>query len=337
MAIQPFLSTRPQKAFLGLIILQAIIVLALIAVAFGMIEDVLDTKKQQYKTVPCYFAIFALAELYEVMLVIDALYFRNVMELVGIMCFHLGLLVYSALQVHQTQKAIVTLAGNCYANCAGPGTLWSKVKILLIIVPIVNGVAFALLAWAFRSIYHEFGWAVFHHLGADPRKKRMYRWYQIMILLIKLDWFFFTGLTLQLLILVLPDDTAEFGVTIAAIPVVLFLLGACVLALKREIKWLMMICLVLFCLSQGYFIFKLVRYYEPETRNQYSTTRATLTVITIVAFLIDFTSFFIGIICFTDFDKGLRASKNSEAPGTKVTNDQMGSSEYKGDNRLVLE
>jgi hypothetical protein len=61
-----------------------------------------------------------------------------------------------------------------------------------------------------------------------------------------------------LLILVINKDKGEFGATIAAIPAVLFLLGAAAIALKREIKWLMIICLILFCLSQGYFSMSLV-------------------------------------------------------------------------------
>ena len=39
------------------------------------------------------------------------------------------------------------------------------------------------------------------------------------------------------MIIVLPRDSAEFAVTIAAIPVVLFLLAACGLAVAHEIKW----------------------------------------------------------------------------------------------------
>lgn len=85
----------------------------------------------------------------------------------------------------------------------------------------------------------------------------MYQWYQIMICLLKFDFFAFTGVTMQvapyhpsawfisldafdiwqLLIVVLSQNSAEFGVTIAAIPIVLFLLILCGVAVQREIKW----------------------------------------------------------------------------------------------------
>jgi lipopolysaccharide export LptBFGC system permease protein LptF len=41
---------------------------------------------------------------------------------------------------------------------------------------------------------------------------------------------------------------------------------------------------------------------------------ALMQIAAVIAFLIDFTSFFVGIICFADFDKGLRSAKSSEAP-----------------------
>lgn len=82
----------------------------------------------------------------------------------------------------------------------------------------------------------------------------MYQWYQIMVCLLKFDFFCFAGVTMQvgpveitgrlcpdvtlkLLILVLQTNSAEFGLTIAAIPIVLILLVMCGFALKREIKW----------------------------------------------------------------------------------------------------
>ena len=41
----------------------------------------------------------------------------------------------------------------------------------------------------------------------------------------------------QLLIVVLATNSAEFGLTIAAIPVVLSLIAGCAYAVQREIKW----------------------------------------------------------------------------------------------------
>ncbi|KAG6890708.1 hypothetical protein C0995_005081 [Termitomyces sp. Mi166 len=141
----------------------------------------------------------------------------------------------------------------------------------------------------------------------------MYQWYQIMICLLKFDFFCFTGVTMQLLIVVLQKNSAEFGVTIAAIPVVLILLILCGIAVQREIKWIMSISLVMMLAALSY-LYKLVRFYEPSSRDQYETTRATLTTFTIVAFLLLFATFAVGLRCFADFNKGLLSSKVNAMP-----------------------
>jgi hypothetical protein len=46
---------------------------------------------------------------------------------------------------------------------------------------------------------------------------------------------------------VLNEDTAEFGITIAAVPVVLGLLILCGVAVQREIKWYVPILLTKSC------------------------------------------------------------------------------------------
>jgi len=165
-----------------------------------------------------------------------------------------------------------------------------------------------------KELYSEFGWAIFHVVGANPKMKKMYQFYQIMLCLLKFDFAFFVGVTMQLLIVVLSRDTAEFGVTVAAIPVVLTLLVLCGIAVQREIKWIMTVSLCMMLVAMSYFLFKLVRIYEPTTRDRYSTTRASLTIFTILAFILLFATFAIGLRCFSDFNRGLRESKVNEVP-----------------------
>jgi len=313
MAVEPLLATRAQRAFIFTISLQAIVVLVMVGITFRMVEVKVDFEQPRYKTLPCYLALFALAEIFELLMAFDALRLRNIIQLIGITFFHLALMVAAALQVHQTKTALVMLS-NCdgtldYVKCGGSGTLWKKVEPFLIVAPSV--IAAALLAMLFwiKQLYAEFGWAIFHVVGANPKMKTMYQWYQIMICLLKFDFFAFTGVTMQLLIVVLKKNSAEFGITVAAIPVVLVLLILCGVAVQQEIKWLMSISLVMMLASLSYFLYKLVRFYEPSSRDQYLTTRATLTVFTIVAFLLLFGTFGVGLRCFSDFDRGLQSSK----------------------------
>ncbi|QRW16166.1 Golgi apparatus membrane protein [Rhizoctonia solani] len=326
-AIEPFLGTRAQLGFIGTIITQSIIVLTMVAIAFGLVESNIDTNDGDFegdrlKTLPCYFAMFGLAEIFELVMGLDALKLRNIIQLVGICIFHAMLIVSAGLQIHQTRTALVrpevngtrinsadSCVGDGIQTCSGPDGLFALVEKFLIVVPVILGASLLSMIYFVRELYHEFGWAVFHAIGADPRMKEMYRWYQIMICLLKFDFFCFVALTMQLLIVVLSKSSAEFGLTVAAIPVVLILLIACGIAVQREIKWLMTGSLVLMLGAQAYFLYKFSRLFIGKTREQYVSTRATLATVSIIAFVMIFASFAVGLRCFADFDKGLKKSK----------------------------
>ncbi|KAF8709456.1 hypothetical protein RHS03_02919, partial [Rhizoctonia solani] len=324
-AIEPFLGTRAQLGFIGTIITQSIIVLTMVAIAFGLVESNVDTGDSdpndgRLKTLPCYFAMFGLAEIFELVMGLDALKLRNIIQLIGICIFHAMLIVSAGLQIHQTRTALVrpedNTSNSCDGNgykasrtCSGPDGLFALVEKFLIVVPVILGASLLSMMYFVRELYHEFGWAVFHAIGADPRMKEMYRWYQIMICLLKFDFFCFVALTMQLLIVVLNKSSAEFGLTVAAIPVVLILLIACGIAVQREIKWLMTGSLVLMLGAQAYFLYKFSRLFIGKTREQYVSTRATLATVSIIAFVMIFASFAVGLRCFADFDKGLKKSK----------------------------
>jgi hypothetical protein len=320
MAVEPLLATRAQRAFIATITIQAIAVLALIGITFRFVDVHVQLRTTRYKTLPCYLALFALAELFELFMAFDALRLRNIIQLLGILIFHVALMVFAALQVHQTKVALVSMSAvDCslefsYVNCDGPGTLWNKIQPFLITAPCIIAASWFFMLFWVKALYAEFGWAIFHVVGANPKMKEMYQWYQIMICLLKFDFFFFSGVTMQLLIVVLRRNSAEFGVTIAAIPIVLILLILCGLAVQREVKAVMNVSLVMMLAALSYFLYKLVRFYQPASAEQYETTRATLTVFTIVAFVLLLATFAVGLRCLSDFDRGLQSSKVHSIP-----------------------
>ncbi|KAF9451043.1 hypothetical protein P691DRAFT_724830 [Macrolepiota fuliginosa MF-IS2] len=331
MAIEPLLATRAQRAFILTITVQAIVVLVMVAITFGMVrKDVNFDGDPRYRTLSCYLALFALAEIFELFMAFDALRLRNIIQLIGILAFHLAMMVFAALQVHQTRTALVNAQcdqDGILQSCGILISVWQRVQPFLIVAPCIIAASWFFMLFWIKKLYAEFGWAIFHVVGANPRMKTMYQYYQIMICLLKFDFFCFTGVTMQLLIVVLAKNDAEFGVTVAAIPVVLILLILCGIAVQREIKWIMSISLVLMLAALSYLVYKLVRFYQPGSREEYQTTRATLTVFTIVAFLLLFATFAVGLRCFSDFDQGLQSSKTQDVtprkkyhPGTNGTN-----------------
>ncbi|KAN0077302.1 hypothetical protein V8E55_011157 [Tylopilus felleus] len=308
MAVERLLGTTAQRAF---IFTKAVVVIAMVASTFGIVHahlgDIFD--ESSYKTLSCYLALYVLAELFELGMAYDALRLRNIIQLLGIILFHGALIVFSALQVHETKVALVPCA---LSQCDNDSEwLWRKVEPFLIVAPCIVAASWLFLIFWIKKLYEEFGWVIFHVVGANPKLKTMYQFYQIFICLLKFDFFCFVGVTMQLLIVVLATDSAEFGVSITAIPVVLILIAGCAYAVQREIKWMMSIALVLMVPCMSYF-YKLVRFYLPSSQQEYITTRATLTVFTIFSFLLLLTTFLVGLKCFYDFDKGLHDSKTHD-------------------------
>jgi len=290
----------------------------MVAITFRMVSVNVSLEEPRYKTLSLYLALYALAELFELYMAFDALRLRNVVQLLGILIFQIALLVGAAIQIRQTEIALV-IQENCdvstsYTQCGGKGTLFESVEPFLIVAPCIIAASWLAMIFWIKQLYAEFGWAIFHVVGANPKMKTMYQWYQIMICLLKFDFFFFTGVTMQLLIIVLQVNSAEFGITIAAIPIDLILLFFCGVAVQREIKSVMSLSLVMMLVLLAYFAYKFVRFYEPSSRAAYDTTRGTLSVFTIIAFLLVLGTFGVGIRCFRDFDRGLLNSKVNSTP-----------------------
>ncbi|KAF8329159.1 uncharacterized protein EI90DRAFT_3146049 [Cantharellus anzutake] len=299
---------------MGTVVIQAVVVLTMVGITFGLVEShVSTTSNANLRTLPCYFALFILAQLFHLVLTFDALRLRNIIQVIGLLLFQGAITIFAGIQIEQTHTALVTNPGaNCqqyYVTCSGPGSLWSVLAPFQVVTPVISGVSFIILCYFAWKLYHEFGWAVFRMVGADPQLKNMFRYYQIMIVLLKFDYFAFIGVTMQLLILVVTHNSAQFVLTIIALPVVFVLLLACGVAVTKEIKWLMLISMALMLTSEAYFIYKFTRLFEPQTKGEYVTTRKTLGVFLGAAFLLLLSTFCVSIKCFRDFNKGLKSGK----------------------------
>jgi MFS family permease len=160
----------------------------------------------------------------------DALRMKNTIQVIGLVAYNVGLLLYGAVQIEQIKEAIFSLAEEEFVH----KQIWSDTMPFLIAIPSIIAVATIALGFISWKLYDEFAWTIYKRISADLRMKRRYLQYQVYIALLKFDFFFFLGFTVQFVVIVTQRKT-EFALTIAAIPVTILILLAAAWFVRKEI------------------------------------------------------------------------------------------------------
>ena len=108
----------------------------------------------------------------------------------------------------------------------------------------------------------------------------MYRAYQIYLVLIKVDLFFFVGFSIQFIYLTLTKDTSdpEYWLTIVVLPLTLPILYMAIYAVRHESRTWMTAFLVAMHCGVAYFVFKVVRMYVGSKVTNYTGVKRFLTL-----------------------------------------------------------
>ncbi|TDZ32048.1 UPF0658 Golgi apparatus membrane protein [Colletotrichum spinosum] len=302
------------RVFFGITVVQAIICLAFESYVFWKFQTSLtkqapgtenDDSESPRKTIPTFLTLFIFGFLYELVIVWDALRAKNTIQVIGVCISNLALMVYTAIQVDQIAEAIAELK-NLNALKNPNEDMWADVKPYLVAIPCIlafGTITMGLTAW---KLYQVFAWDILKTIGADYRMKKRFLHYQIYIALLKFDFFFFLGFTVQFLVIVNARTDAEFGLTIAAIPVTIAILLFAAWFTRTENKIGMVSVIVLYFGALSYFIFKLVRIYQPETRLQYQPVKKSLTAFTVITILLIICTIVNCIVCMRNFGAGLK-------------------------------
>ncbi|ODA81050.1 hypothetical protein RJ55_04012 [Drechmeria coniospora] len=309
-----FLKTKWSATFMGVTTLQAIICLSFESYVFARFQTSLgpyqnvDRVQSQYKTIPTFLTLFIFGFLYELVVVWDALRMKNTIQVIGVCIANLALLVYTIIQVDQIQTAITILAEY---NALAPGItgpdLWSDVKAFLIAIPAIIALTTVCMVFIAWKLYQEFAWDILKNIGADYRMKKRFLHYQIYIALLKFDFFFFLGFIIQFVVVVAQKSDPEFALTIATIPITIGILLAAAYFTRKENRLGMVVTIILYLGALSYFIFKLVRIYQPAHRASYEAVRKSLTAFAVITILLIILTIANAIVCLQNFDKGLKA------------------------------
>ncbi|KAK9767351.1 hypothetical protein K7432_002928 [Basidiobolus ranarum] len=284
------------RTTLILSILEALIVIALEAlVAYTYSKNVgLGTNDNEYNSLLVYFIIFISSQVFQVVLVWDALRNENTIQVIAFVLFNLSCLCYSVIQYNQLSKMGINTS---------PMRLC---QYLTISIAATMSVFFLLYIWLGYRLYREFGWQIYKRIGADVRMTARYRTYQIFLTLVKLDIFFFLGFCVQFLVLVLVGSDPEIPITIASLPIIVITLVLAVYCIRRENRVITVIFLFGLCCGAGYFTFKLIRMQQRRHEDQYRSVIIFLTFFAALSLVMIAVTIVMTIQCYINFGKGLK-------------------------------
>jgi len=299
-------NSRWTWAFSLIALTQACIVLAFECYAFAHFQIHLESSsasanKTASRTIPTFLTLYIFGFLYQLLLVWDALRMKNTIQVIGLVMYNVGLLIYGAVQISQIKDAVFQLSEEDFIH----KEVWNDTKPFLIAIPAIIAVGTALLAGCAWKLNDEFAWTIYKRISADLRMKRRYLQYQIYIALLKFDFFFFLGFTVQFVVIV-TQRRAEFALTIAAIPVSILILLAAAWFVRRENLIGTIGVIILYFAGLAYFIFKMVRMYSPSHEGPYLPARKELSsfaVLTIISILLTITN---ACLCASNYRKGLK-------------------------------
>lgn len=266
-------------------------------------------KSDPATTIPTFLTLYIFAFVYQLLLVWDALRMKNTIQILGLVGLNIGLLIYGAVQVEQLHEAVTQLRNN---NAIELGT-WEATHPLLVAIPCILAFFTIIMAFLAYKLYNEFAWTIYKHISADLRMKRRYLTYQIYIALLKFDFFFCLGFTIQFVVIVGGKNKIERYLTAAAIPVTIIIMFAAFWFTKRENMPGTIVVIILYFGGLAYFCFKLVRMYQEAKQAPYLAARKELTTFAVLTIGLLISTIIVACMCANSYGRGLKPYVTSRA------------------------
>ncbi|KAL0633590.1 hypothetical protein Q9L58_007480 [Maublancomyces gigas] len=281
-----------------------------------------------------------------VILCYDALRLKNTIQVIGICIFNGAMLVYAAIQMDQIKDANNSLkmlgvtkdirdSGDSVKMGALDENIWPFIQPSLIAIPCIIALSTILMCVVCWKLYDEFAWTIYKHISADLRMRKRYLTFQIFIALLKFDFFFFIGFTVQFIVIVastpgyVTQSVAgtgrdyEFYLTIAVLPLTIAFLVLAAWCTRGEKKIAMGFVVGILFAALAYFIFKLIRMYQFPYDASYKPARRSLTTFAVITIILIILTIANAIACMVNFNKGLKPHITRRKPADEEEKHSM--------------
>ncbi|KAG0204493.1 hypothetical protein BGX28_003587 [Mortierella sp. GBA30] len=161
---------------------------------------------QTARVLSVYHVLFIVAQIFQLILLCDAMFNKNTIQIIAIVVFNSAMVAYAGVQVKQASEILVRTPGDSLVNTirdlfeqpANPTPYHASLpyEIAVLSLMVVFAMGFAFIAY---KLYKEFGWSIYKKIGADLAMRDMYKVYQIFIMILKFDMFFQLGFSAQFL------------------------------------------------------------------------------------------------------------------------------------------
>ncbi|EHY60446.1 UPF0658 Golgi apparatus membrane protein C23H3.04 [Exophiala dermatitidis] len=298
-------------AFTMVALVQAVIILASESYVFAHFQIHLRgaaAGTTAARTIPTFLTLYIFGFIYQLLLVWDALRMKNTIQVIGLVAYNVGLLIYGSVQMEQIKDAVFELAEDNFVR----REIWHDTKPFLIAIPCILALGTILMAACAWKLYDEFAWTIYKRISADLRMKRRFLQYQVYIALLKFDFFFFLGFTVQFVVIV-TQRQVEFALTIAAIPVTILILLAAAWFVRKESLWGTIAVIILYFGGLAYFVFKMVRMYSPSHSGAYLPARKELTTFAVLTIILIILTIINACLCAHNYNRGLKPYVNKSS------------------------
>ncbi|KAJ3412534.1 hypothetical protein HDV05_000615 [Chytridiales sp. JEL 0842] len=262
----------------------------------------------------------------------DALLTQNLIEVISIIFYSIGQLVFTVIQIDQTNATFRTLsftAPDGASNDVSRYPAYKASEITLVVVTAAWLIIYTFLAYKLKL---EFGWTLYRLTGGDKALDRAFTSYHILLLLLKFSIFFLVLFSVILLGLSNPSRTSELVTPIVGVPTTAAYALLGYLGLRREKKPMIFVFFAMSAVLAAYVGFRLFRAFDPMLEGDYRAIRRPLSLYGALVLVLLMGCCVYAVVCMRNFGVGLKSVLDQRAKwrGKKDDGGEEGEQEDRG-------